>query len=122
MKKSIQIKFLGNEYLVKTDADEDYLMDIASYLEEKVLGASSGVGNVKIPLPLFLATLQVADDLFRVKSEYEEYKNGAEEHTKKLVELLEEEIASSSSPGSQVSGESKSEGPRAKPDTFKGWN
>jgi len=122
MKKSIQIKFLGNEYLVKTDADEDYVRDIASYLEEKVLGASSSVGNVKIPHPLFLATLQVADDLFRLKSEYEEYKNGAEEHTKKLVELLEEEIESSSSPDSQVTEDSKSEGARAKPDSSKGWN
>lgn len=120
--ESIKLKFLGNEYLVKTDADSNYLQSIASYLEEKFIESSSGLANVKIPLPLFLATLKVADDLFRLKSDFEEYKNREQEHTHKLVGLLERELGIPE--GSEVRTEDKAQGKDSEgtQGSLKGWS
>ena len=45
-----------------------------------------------IPRPFLLATLKIADDFFRMKKEFEEYKNRAEEKSKELVELLDRSL------------------------------
>ncbi|MEE9252235.1 MAG: cell division protein ZapA [Thermodesulfobacteriota bacterium] len=120
--KSVKISFLGNEYLVKTDADEDYVKQIANYMEEIVRDTSPNLGSIKIPLPLFLSTLKIADDLFRLKSEYEEYKSSAEEKTRRLVAMFDDALGETDPTEIGSGGETESEEDQRKPGTFKSWS
>jgi cell division protein ZapA (FtsZ GTPase activity inhibitor) len=93
--KTVKISFLGNEYQVKTDADEGYVRELAAYLEEKSRDSLQALGSYKVPLPLFLAMIKIADELFRLKSEYEEYRSRAEEKTRTIVRLLDSSLEES---------------------------
>jgi cell division protein ZapA len=98
--RRVKINVLSNEYYIKTDADEEYVREIANYLEEKVKEASPHVGAVAVPRPFLLATLKVVDDYFRMKREFEEFKNRAEEGSRRLVEILDSSLGA----GTLISG------------------
>ena len=87
--KRVKISVLNNDYQIKTDAEEEYVQEIARYLEDKVREVSPQVGAIVVPRPFLLATLKIADDYFRLRREFEEFKNRAEEKSKSLVEILD---------------------------------
>ncbi len=90
--RRVKINVLNNEYFIKTDADEDYVREIANYVEEKIMEDFPHVGAVTVPRPFLLATLKVVDDYFRLKREFEEFKNRAEEGSRRLVEILDNSL------------------------------
>ncbi len=77
--KSVKINVLNNELFLRTDAEEEYVSEISKFLEEKVKETSPDIGAVVVPRPFLLATVKIVDDYFRLKKEYEEIKNRAEE-------------------------------------------
>jgi len=87
--RRIKVSVFNNDFMIKTDADEEYVREIARYLEDKVKEASPQPGNMLIPRPFLLATLKIADDYFRLKREFEEFKDRAEERSRNLVEILD---------------------------------
>ena len=91
--RRVNINVFNNDYLIKTDAEEDYVKQIAQFLEEKVREISNDDLTLAIPRPFLLATLKIADDFFRLKNEFEEYKGRAEEKSKELVELLDSSLS-----------------------------
>ncbi len=120
--KSLKINFLGTEYIVKTDADEDYVRRLSTYLEDKVRSSGKLPPNLRVPLPIFLASLRIADELFSVKSEFEEFKRSAEEKTRRLVDLVDRALEEprDSENRSYESPEDSSDEPG--PGTFEEWS
>ncbi len=92
--RRVRINVFNNDYFIKTDADEEYVSQIADYLEEKLKEASPDMDSITAPRPFLLATLKMADDYFRLKRDFEEFKNRAEERSKSLVEMLDNSIKS----------------------------
>jgi len=92
--RRVKINVFNNDYFIKTDADEEYVSQIADYLEKKLKEASPGMDSISAPRPFLLATLIIADDYFKLKRDFEEFKNRAEERSKSLVEMLDSSIKS----------------------------
>ena len=90
--KSIKIKIYNREYNIKTDADEEYIHSLASFLEERLKENTSQVIDLNIPYPLLLAVFKIADDFFRTKTELEEFKKRAEDRSKQLVQILDDAL------------------------------
>lgn len=90
--RRVKINVFDNNYVIKTDAEEEYVREIALYLEEKVNEVDKHAAPMTIPRPLLLASLKIADDYFRLKREFEEYKSGTEEKSRKLVEILDSSL------------------------------
>jgi len=90
--KSVKINVLNNELFLRTDAEEEYVSEISKFLEEKVKETSPDIGAVVVPRPFLLATVKIVDDYFRLKKEYEEFKNRADERSRKLVEILDSSL------------------------------
>ncbi|MEE9214024.1 MAG: cell division protein ZapA [Thermodesulfobacteriota bacterium] len=90
--RTVKINFLNNEYSIKTDAEYEYVQDIALFLENKVKEVSKQASSMVVPRPLFLATLKIIDDYFRIKTEFEDFKNSADQRSKELVEILERSL------------------------------
>lgn len=95
--KSVNINVFNNDYVIKTDAEEDYVIEITTYLEQKVKEVTNEDLTLAIPRPFLLATLKITDDFLRMKKEFEEYKSRAEEKSRELVELLDRSIIQRSS-------------------------
>jgi cell division protein ZapA (FtsZ GTPase activity inhibitor) len=107
--KSVRIRVLNNDYFIKTDADEEYVQQIASFLEKKIKETFPQVGSVLIPRPFLLATLKVVDDYFRLKREFEEFRSRAEEKSRRLVEMLDSSFEEERRFDNQDRGEKKGE-------------
>lgn len=90
--KRVNINVFNNDYLIKTDAEEEYVKEIAQFLEQKVKEVSKDDITLVVPRPFLLATLKITDDFFRMKKEFEDFKSRAEEKSKELVELLDESL------------------------------
>lgn len=90
--RRVRISVLNNDYFIKTDADEEYMSQIADYLEGKFKESSPNVETVVAPRQFLLATLKIADEFFKLKREFEEFKKSAEERSKSLVDLLDKSL------------------------------
>jgi cell division protein ZapA len=63
----VEIKVFGQTYTVKTDAEEDYIQEVAKYVNEKmdeVLKKTKSVSTVNVAI---LTALNIADDLLKEK-------------------------------------------------------
>jgi len=90
--KRLKIRFMDADYIIKTDADEDYVQKIASYVEQKVKDISTQENNMVVPNALLLAMLKITDDYFKLLKDFEEFNDGAEERSRRLVQILESSL------------------------------
>ena len=89
MKDSVKVVFFGKEYSIVTDAEQSYVMKVANYLEQKVKEVAAGDAAVSISPPILMASLEIVDDFFSLKKEFDEFKRTADEKTRDLVRMLE---------------------------------
>lgn len=91
--KRLKIKFFDIEYFIKTDADESYVQEIASYLEKKIKEISGQEGGgAAVPRPVLLAMLKITDDYFKLLKDFKEFKESAEERSNRLVKILDNSL------------------------------
>ncbi len=87
--KTTSVRILGEDYPLKSDADTEYLRNLAEFVESKIAGIAS---RTKLPPRLrreVLAALLIADDYFSEKKKNEELKKRVEELTGQVKSALE---------------------------------
>lgn len=90
--KRLKIRFFDTDYVIKTDAEEEYVQKIASFIEEKVKEISNVESTIVVPRAFLLAMLKITDDYFRVEKDFEEFKDRAEERSNRLLQILESSL------------------------------
>ncbi len=79
----------GLEYALKSDADPQYIQELAAYIDQKMkkLGAGSQVkSQIKIAV---LTALNIADELFRLKRKHDQLINDIEITSEEITENLD---------------------------------
>jgi cell division protein ZapA len=88
----VEIKVFGQTYTVKTDAEEDYIQEIAKYVNEKmeeVLKKTKSVSTLNVAI---LTALNIADDLLKEKGKRIALLQEIEAKSKDLVEKIDIKI------------------------------
>ena len=88
----VEIKVFGQTYTVKTDAEEDYIQEVAKYVNEKmeeVLKKTKSVSTVNVAI---LTALNIADDLLREKEKRTALLREVGAKSKDLVEKIDMKI------------------------------
>jgi len=88
----VEIKVFGQTYTVKTDAEEDYIQEVAKYVNEKmeeVLKKTKSVSSLNVAI---LTALNIADDLLREKEKRTALLREVEAKAKDLVEKIDIKI------------------------------
>lgn len=88
----VEIKVFGQTYTVKTDAEEDYIQEVAKYVNEKmeeVLKKTKSVSTLNVAI---LTALNVADDLLREKEKRTALLREVEAKSRDLVEKIDVKI------------------------------
>jgi cell division protein ZapA len=88
----VEIKVFGQTYTVKTDAEEDYIQEIAKYVNEKmdeVLKKTKSVSTLNVAI---LTALNIADDLLKEKEKRIALLQEIEAKSKDLVEKIDIKI------------------------------
>ncbi len=100
--KRLKIRFFDIDYTIKTDAEEEYVQKIASFIEDKVREISKVESSMVVPRSFLLAMLKITDDYFRVEKDFEEFKDRAEERSNRLLQILESSLKDNESFSSEV--------------------
>lgn len=87
--KTIEVQILGQNYSIKVDEDEAYVKSLARYVDEKLREIYSTTPTVNHLKAAIMASLNIADELFKLKMEQESVDRIIEEKTKILSSLLE---------------------------------
>lgn len=85
----VEIKVFGQTYTVKTDAEENYIQEVAKYVNEKmdeVLKKTKSVSTLNVAI---LTALNIADDLLKEKRKRIALLQEIEVRSKNLVEKID---------------------------------
>jgi len=89
MKDTITVQILGRFYEVKSDLNPLDVQAIAKYVEEKLREASSYTGIQETSRIAVLAALNIADELFRLKTEHNNFVSMTDEKIDELINTIE---------------------------------
>lgn len=86
---SVEVIILGQKYTIKGDAPEEYIRKLATYVDTKLKEVNSSIPNVMPVKALILTSLNLADELFRIKTEQEKLTRVIEDKTEVLASLFD---------------------------------
>ncbi len=88
-KQPVIVNILGSEYALKSDADEQYLQEIAGYVDQKMRKLLEG-SQIRSPLKIAVLTaVNISDELFRLKQRYEKLVRDIESSSEEITESLD---------------------------------
>ena len=85
----VEIKVFGQTYTVKTDAEENYIQEVAKYVNEKmdeILKKTKSVSTLNVAI---LTALNIGDDLLKEKRKRIALLQEIEVRSKNLVEKID---------------------------------
>jgi cell division protein ZapA len=88
--RSVEVQILGQNYSIKTDQDAAYIKKLAQYVDEKLKEIYSVAPNVNHVKAAIMASMGIADELFKIRMEQNGLDKMIEEKTKMLSSLLEQ--------------------------------
>ena len=86
---STEVYILGQKYTIKGDAPEEYIREIASYVDKKLKEVHNSIPNITPVKASILAALDIADELFKLRSEQEVLTKNIEEKAERLASLFD---------------------------------
>ena len=90
--ESITVKIFGSEYILKGDADSEYVQKVASFVDDRmteVARSSSVASTAKVAI---LAAVNIADELFRAQKGSIQSMALLEDRSVQIVRLLSKEL------------------------------
>ena len=87
---NITIQIYGENYTLKAGNDPSYIKEVAAFVDEKMREISSGGKAVTTDKVAMLAALNIADEFFKSRLEWERRDLETEKKVEKLLRLLQE--------------------------------
>ena len=89
----VKVTIYGQEYTIKAPADATYIKNIAEYVDQKMREIQEELNTPQVPAKVaILAAMNIADEYFAIKRDYDDVKNSVEGKVSSLLEVIEEEI------------------------------
>jgi len=92
-KNVLKVRIYGAEYTIRGQADSEYIQSVAEYVDSKMLDVDKTVrvdSSLKVAI---LASLNIADELFRERAEKEKIKSELEDKLQRLKELIDHRLS-----------------------------
>jgi len=86
---STEVYILGQKYTIKGDAPEEYIREIASFVDTKLKEVHNSIPNITPVKASILAALEIADELFKLRSEQDVLTKNIEEKAERLASLFD---------------------------------
>ncbi|MCH8126742.1 cell division protein ZapA [candidate division KSB1 bacterium] len=89
-KKTFKVNIYGTEYPIRGVADEDYILKVANYVDEKMREIDQKVAVKSALKVAILAALNITDELFRKRIESQELVERYENKISEIITRIEE--------------------------------
>lgn len=86
---SVEVYILGQKYTIKGDAPEEYIQQLAGYVQDKIKEVYSNSPSITPVKASILAAITIADELHRLRNEQENLTKSIEEKTVELTRLFD---------------------------------
>lgn len=89
MKKQVEIKVMGQKFTVRSDSTEEYVNEVANFVEEKineVMRSTKAVASLNV---VILAAMNIADEFMKFKQTKDKQWDNAEKKIKNVIELID---------------------------------
>ncbi len=84
--RSIRVSIFGREYNIKGGSDEEYIRNLAEYVDSVMKDISDKAGAISSGRIAILAALNIADEMHKERQRFNEF---ADEMVQKLQDALE---------------------------------
>ena len=91
-KHTVKVNIFGNEYPIKSEADQEYIKRVAKYVDRKMREISEKVDISSAAKVAVLAALNITDELFREKADKDKALAEVDDRTAELAEWLEKAL------------------------------
>jgi len=86
----VTVDIFGHEYKIRGDADPGYILEIAQYVDGKMKEVAHGAPAGSLTKIAILAALNIAEELFRERTEKQRFMQDVETSTRRMRRKLEE--------------------------------
>jgi cell division protein ZapA len=91
MKKALEVEILGQKFTISSDAEENYMLKVAGYVDDKMQELSRSSKPLAKANIAMLAALNIADEYHRLKETHDAILSRLNQLSKKLSTTLTEE-------------------------------
>ena len=91
MKRSLNVEILGQSFTISSDAEESYILRVASYVNEKMQELSRASKPAAKSNVAMLTALNIADEYYRLKEAHEAMVKRVNQLSKQVSARLSEE-------------------------------
>jgi cell division protein ZapA len=89
----IKVQIFGGEYKIRGEADPEYILEVARYVDSKMREINEKLSVASLGKVAILASLNLADELFKERREKEQTLSQIREKAAGLALKLEEAVA-----------------------------
>lgn len=89
MKRTVEVCIMGQKFLVRSDSDEEYVLKIAEFVNDKIAEVSSKTKSIPSLNVCILAAMNIADEHLRLRDKNEKVFSGIEKRIEGLIELID---------------------------------
>lgn len=88
-KNEVHVQIFGTGYTIRGEADQEYIQEVAAYVDRKMREINEKLPVASLAKVAVLASLNLADELFRERREREELRQSVSERADRLAGALE---------------------------------
>ncbi len=95
--KTVRVTIFGEEYPLRGDANTDYMLRVAEYVDRSMRTVAEKSAHLSTAKVAVLAALNIADELFRERSDSQKQLTDVEEKASDILDWLDAKLADNSS-------------------------
>jgi cell division protein ZapA len=88
-KSVVQVQILGQQLAIRGEADQDYILGVASYVDRKMREITEKLPVASLSKVAILASLNIADELFKERASRERDGVSITDRTERLSAVLD---------------------------------
>jgi len=96
-KNVVQVEIFGHSYTIRGEADQDYIMGVASYVDRKMREITEKLPVASLSKVAILASLNIADELFKERAQHERNQESLDRRAARLNAVLDDLLQDSPS-------------------------
>ena len=96
-KKTVRVTIFGEEYPLRGEADTEYMVKVAEYVDRSMRSIAEKTGHLSTAKIAVLAAINIADELFRERSDSQTQLLTVEEKAHGILEWLDARLSDDSS-------------------------
>jgi cell division protein ZapA len=96
-KNLVEVQIFGHSYTIRGEADQDYIMNVASYVDRKMREVTEKLPVASLSKVAILASLNIADELFKERAQVASREQQLNARAARLNAVLDEVLQDSAS-------------------------